>query len=490
MREDVTAFINYRFEKIRRLNGENKKNAVYLVTDRQTKQLAVMRFIKSGKIPCAELRDMTNPLLAKIIYCAQDESETVIVEEYLTGETLSQILDGGKFFDESTAQDFLLQMCDGLKILHAAGIIHRDIKPSNLIRQSDGRIKLIDFDAARIFKADNSRDTKHLGTEGYAPPEQYGFSQTDSRSDIYALGVTAKEMLGKNYRGRLEKILAKCTAYDPQFRYQSADELKIALTHREADKKSYGGKIFVICAAIIFSAGIFYFNSTDEKNIPAEIPTLEEKISVPEKPVEIVEEVKPKPKEKFTFAEIVLPQEITTSTLIATPPPSPINLPPMTSETPQIEIEDVKPAENFVRAKYFLNGKFINDWMNELTEDVEVTHMVHIPAEVWQNNSTPISGTLEIVIENFSAKSFTPQLEINFDDDGNVKTKTLNGQILNSGQNLTFRIPLNEFRVESLKNAFMCSAELGVKILGGNVIGSTATINFMFVQKGFPIIEN
>ena len=62
-------------------------------------------------------------------------------------------------------------MCDGLKFLHGLGIIHRDIKPSNLILQAGKIIRLLDFDAARIFKADKDEDT-------HALPEQFGFRQT------------------------------------------------------------------------------------------------------------------------------------------------------------------------------------------------------------------------------------------------------------------------------------------------------------------------
>ena len=123
-------------------------------------------------------------------------------------------------------------MCDGLKELHEHNIIHRDIKPSNLILQS-GKIRLIDFDAARIFKEGKAEDTKLLGTKGYAPPEQYGSGQTDQRSDIYSLGVTMKNLLGSNCKGHLKKILDKCTAYDPKNRFQNVDELKTALTLQE-----------------------------------------------------------------------------------------------------------------------------------------------------------------------------------------------------------------------------------------------------------------
>ncbi|MBR4904092.1 MAG: protein kinase [Selenomonadaceae bacterium] len=141
-------------------------------------------------------------------------------------------------------------MCDGLKELHEQKIIHRDIKPSNMILQGE-RIRLIDFDAARIFKEGKESDTKLLGTKGYAPPEQFGHGQTDNRSDIYSLGVTMKTLLGENCDGRLKKILDKCTELDPKNRFQNVDELKLALT---ADEPRSHKKI---AAIILITAGIF-----------------------------------------------------------------------------------------------------------------------------------------------------------------------------------------------------------------------------------------
>ena len=143
-------------------------------------------------------------------------------------------LERRNFLSEEEARAILLQMCDGLAELHAQNIIHRDIKPSNMILQGD-KIRLIDFDAARIFKAGKEEDTNLLGTKGYAPPEQFGYGQTDQRSDIYALGVTIKILLGENDNERLKKILDKCTDRDQDDRYQNVDELKRALMTDELD---------------------------------------------------------------------------------------------------------------------------------------------------------------------------------------------------------------------------------------------------------------
>ena len=190
----------------------------------------------------------------------------------MQGENLLKRLEEENFFSEDFAREILIQLCDGLKELHEHNIIHRDIKPSNLRLQGD-RIRLIDFDASRIFKAGKEEDTNLLGTQGYAPLEQYGSGQTDPRSDIYSLGVTLKNLFGEGYNGRLKKILDKCTEYDPARRFQSVDELKRAVRF---EKFLHWGKIF---AAVFIAANIFVqmisINEAPapvEKNIAEEIP--------------------------------------------------------------------------------------------------------------------------------------------------------------------------------------------------------------------------
>ena len=78
-------------------------------------------------------------------------------------------------------------------------VIHRDIKPENVIITEEKEPVLIDFDIARTFKTAEETDTVFFGTKGYAPPEQYGFAQTDCRSDIYAFGVLLRFLLTTVY---------------------------------------------------------------------------------------------------------------------------------------------------------------------------------------------------------------------------------------------------------------------------------------------------
>ena len=204
-------------------------------------------------------------LPAKIFFCAEEDGKTFTVEEFIEGESLLERLEQQNFLSESEAEEILLQMCDGLKELHGRKIIHRDIKPSNMILQADGRIRLIDFDAARIFKDEQETDTNLLGTRGYAPPEQYGCGQTDPRSDIYSLGVTIKNLLGEGYDGRLKKILDKCTAYDPARRFQSTDELR-----RQILFDKFFGRAKKIAALTAVLSGIFFIVNLSAVEAPTE----------------------------------------------------------------------------------------------------------------------------------------------------------------------------------------------------------------------------
>ena len=279
MDADVEFFIAANFQKIRLLK-KSDKGEVWLATS-QAGEPVILKIINFVGLPYLQLKENPHPLWAKILLFAEGDSKSVVVEEFINGELLSE---RKNFLTETEAVKILLQLCDGLKVLHAQGIIHRDIKPSNLILQAGGIVRLIDFDAARIFKIGQDEDTKFLGTKGYAPPEQFGFGQTDSRSDIYSLGVTIQKILGENYDGYLKKILAKCTEVDPQRRYNSVEELQRALSAPPSNKNFKVAAASIISAAIIFSAYNFL---TPQKEIETPAPSVQiEKVSaVPLKPV-------------------------------------------------------------------------------------------------------------------------------------------------------------------------------------------------------------
>ncbi len=120
------------------------------------------------------------------------ESDTTVIEEYIEGKLPHPAKLSRKQFKK-----IVTELCIVLSFIHEKGIIHRDIKPSNILLAQDAHIRLSDFDAARLYKNEQEQDTRLLGTRGYAPPEQYGFNQTDERTDIYSLGVTLNQLLAE-----------------------------------------------------------------------------------------------------------------------------------------------------------------------------------------------------------------------------------------------------------------------------------------------------
>lgn len=158
--------------------------------------------------------------------------EDYYIEERINGQSLEEIV-AENFLGEETAKEYMLQLCDSVELLHKNGIIHRDIKPANIMVSTFGVVKLIDYDIARTKKGESTeKDTTILGTVGYAPPEQYGFTQTDERSDIYSMGVVYNYMLTgtipqkKTAKGKVGDIIKHCTSLAPWERYESISALR------------------------------------------------------------------------------------------------------------------------------------------------------------------------------------------------------------------------------------------------------------------------
>ncbi|MBD5140946.1 MAG: serine/threonine protein kinase [Ruminococcus sp.] len=210
------------------------------------------------------------------------EGKTVVTEEFISGKNLLTAN-----LDEKQIIRAMVQLCAALDFIHGLGIVHRDIKPSNILLSEDGSIRLIDFEAARFVRDGKDKDTRYLGTDGFAPPEQYGFSQTDFRTDIYSAGQTMKILLGSlSAKRKYAKIIRKCTALDPAERYQSAKALADALTNKR--EKIYVAAVLATAAALLIFT-VFVpkespaENISDEMGIVAEAETSSaETTAVPE----------------------------------------------------------------------------------------------------------------------------------------------------------------------------------------------------------------
>ena len=157
----------------------------------------------------------------------------IVLEEYIDGMTVAQVMESGKY-SRLGVRRVIKSVCAALDVLHGRNIVHRDIKPENILIGKNGRVVLIDFNAARQMSF-GGKDTEIMGTVGYASPEQLGITQSDERTDIYAVGILLNVMLtGKHPSERIAggyygHIVKKCTSVNPNDRYQSAAKLSATL---------------------------------------------------------------------------------------------------------------------------------------------------------------------------------------------------------------------------------------------------------------------
>jgi tRNA A-37 threonylcarbamoyl transferase component Bud32 len=205
-------------------------------TDPDERRLQREQFLNEARA----LAQLSDPRIVRLYDVWDSVTGTVfILEEFVDGRPLSQFI--------PSPEPFVLwvgtTMCEILEVIHSRNIIHRDIKPDNIMVVGQMQLKLIDFGIARRYKPHATQDTMAWGTEGYAPPEQYGQGQTDARSDIYALAATLYHLLYDDdpryhpfqfpkllsNNAAINAVLKKALDLDPAKRFQSAREFGEAL---------------------------------------------------------------------------------------------------------------------------------------------------------------------------------------------------------------------------------------------------------------------
>lgn len=243
------------FEIISVIKQSNKGN-VYLAKVAGYEFPVIVKKLKHGNKSVFEtLQTMPCAYIPQIYEVEETDEGLVVAEEYIEGELLSEYLQNRaltEFEYVSVAQ----QLCEALKVLHnhVPPVIHRDVKPSNVIINSQGRVKLIDFDSSRVYKEESDSDTRLLGTEKYAAPEQYGFSQTDRRSDIYSLGVVLgmfPKFRSAERNRRWKKIVETCTLFAPESRYQTVEEVQKELKNIERAEGNLWKKIGIVLGVLL-----------------------------------------------------------------------------------------------------------------------------------------------------------------------------------------------------------------------------------------------
>lgn len=189
---------------------ETQEKASYLLRRSSDDTFALLKTATNHKreLLCSEfevLSALHSPLFPKAICCFSDDERTYFLREYVAGVPVSSYVDQHGPFSEAEAVRLCISLCDALQLLHAQTppVIHRDIKPQNVIFTKEHTLALINFDAARRYQREQKRDTVFLGTQATAAPEQFGYQQTDQRSDIYSTGILLLFLCTGSYERKL-----------------------------------------------------------------------------------------------------------------------------------------------------------------------------------------------------------------------------------------------------------------------------------------------
>ena len=186
-----------------------------------------------------------SPAIVTIYSVYEKEGHFYINEEWIRGESVEEHLYLQGPFSKDEVIRYAMDLCQGLQWFHKHNMIHRDVTPANVIISEEKKAYLVDPGILREVKKNQTNDTQILGTPGYAAPEQFGFTQSDARTDIYALGVLINQMTtGKMPKEalpkdrRLRKIVTKCTQISAEKRNINCHHIyKQFYAHRRPGKK-------------------------------------------------------------------------------------------------------------------------------------------------------------------------------------------------------------------------------------------------------------
>ena len=210
------------------------------------------------------LKKLESPFLPKIydVFFCED---TIVIEECIEGVTLENLIERSYEFNKKAMLALLECISLAMITLCEAGIVHRDIKPSNIMVKENGDAVLIDFSISRLYSKLGKSDTELLGTVGYAAPEQFGFSQSDYRTDIYSLGITLKGVsLAKNVPKYIVKAINRCAEFDPANRFQTAVEIRKYIKREQKKKLIIPILIFAVLVFMVVSFAICMPKNKDQ----------------------------------------------------------------------------------------------------------------------------------------------------------------------------------------------------------------------------------
>ena len=252
---------------------ESEDSSTFLVKETVTGILCVLKwgrnrqteFLRNEMEIMKKMADRKLSGVPKAYRIFEENGEVYLVREYIEGMSLAQMVLQKGGISEAEICRISRKICQTAEQFQNPDepMIHRDIKPENIVVTPGGEVVFIDFGTMRSYKKDGSRDTFVVGTRGTAAPEQYGYIQTDQRTDVYAIGQTMLYMVSESYEmnqlsecavsRRMKKIIEKACSFEPDKRYGDAAQLRRAVEKCQANnrKKVYkkAGAVFGLIAA-------------------------------------------------------------------------------------------------------------------------------------------------------------------------------------------------------------------------------------------------
>lgn len=252
---------------------ESEDSSIVLVKETATGILCVLKwgrnrqteFLRNEMEIMKKMADRKLSGIPKAYRIFEENGEVYLVREYIEGMSLAQMVLQKGGISEAEICRISRKICQTAEQFQNPDepMIHRDIKPENIVVTPGGEVVFIDFGTMRSYKKDGSRDTFVVGTRGTAAPEQYGYTQTDQRTDVYAIGQTMLYMVSESYEmnqlsecavsRRMKKIIEKACSFEPDKRYGDAAQLRRAVEKCQANnrKKVYkkAGAVFGLIAA-------------------------------------------------------------------------------------------------------------------------------------------------------------------------------------------------------------------------------------------------
>ena len=252
---------------------ESEDSSTFLVKETATGILCVLKwgrnrqaeFLRNEMEIMKKMADRKLSGIPKAYRIFEENGKVYLVREYIEGMSLAQMVLQKGGISEAEICRISRKICQTAEQFQNPDepMIHRDIKPENIVVTPGGEVVFIDFGTMRSYKKDGSRDTFVVGTRGTAAPEQYGYTQTDQRTDVYAIGQTMLYMVSESYEmnqlsecavsRRMKKIIEKACSFEPDKRYGDAAQLRRAVEKCQANnrKKVYkkAGAVFGLIAA-------------------------------------------------------------------------------------------------------------------------------------------------------------------------------------------------------------------------------------------------